>query len=188
PRQATGPDGRFSLPHLAEKEGLLLYACRRDRSQFQQLLSPPLPGQLRIVLPSSERLPGRVVDPNGRPVPGASVGAPLTGVVPGEGIDVNDPCPWSDQDASATTDAEGRFVLKPLAAGMFQVWVTADGFPRYRQKWVEVGGKKGLRRLDVVLQPGGAVSGRLLTAPGAPASGVAVSASCPGSDAHASTD
>jgi len=189
PRQVTGPDGRFKIPHLTEeKAGLLLYACRRDRSQFQQDLDQPLREPFRIVLPSSERLTGRVVDPDGCPIPGASVGAQLTGFVPSDLIDVNNPCPWTDQSASATTDAEGRFVLEPLVPGMFQVWVTADGFPRYRQKWVEVGGGKGLRRLDVVLQWGGAVSGRLLTAAGAPASGVAVSASCPGSDAHASTD
>lgn len=163
PRQVTGPDGRFSVPHLAdEKEGLLLYACRPDRSQFKQDLDQPLPEPFQIVLPASRRLSGRVVDADGRPVPAAQVGAQRAGLVPSDILDVNDPCPQSDQNPSATTDAEGRFVLEPLAAGTFEVRATAAGFLDYHQIILEIGGEKGLRSFDVVLQRGIAVSGRVL--------------------------
>jgi len=170
PRQVTGPDGRFAIPHLPENEGFLLYACRHDRSQFQQDLDPPLAEPLRIVLPSSGRLPGRIVDPDGHPVPGAYVGALLAGFVPSDLVDLGDPCPWLAQNPSAVTDAAGSFVLEPIAAGTFEVWATTGGSPEYRQKWVAVGGEEGLRRLDVVLQRGKAASRQGPAATGAPAS------------------
>ena len=188
PRQVTGPDGRFSIPHLPEKSGFLLYACRRDRSQFQQDLDRPLPEPFRIVLPSSGRVPGRVTDSDGHPVPGANVGVILLGVSPSDLIDENDPCPWTDVNATAVTDAAGRFVLEPVASGVFRVWVSADGFPQYEQRWMELGGKSGQRRLDIVLPRGISLSGRIRTATGAPASGAVVAASCPGAFIRASAD
>jgi Carboxypeptidase regulatory-like domain len=187
PRRVTGADGKFSIPHL-EKTGnstLSLYACRRG-SRFMQPLAEPLPQPFRIVLPSLERVPGRVVDPEGRPVSGARVSAGIVLVgwtpIPSDVIDFYDPCPQNSGDAFASTDAAGRFVLEPLAQrvqGVFWVRASAEGFLPYARNEVELGGASGLRNLDIVLQRGASLAGQVRTRAGAPAPGVDISVSCP---------
>lgn len=178
PRQVTGADGKFSIPHLEKKGNFTLYACRRDRSQFTQELDEPLPRPLRIVLPSSGRIPGRIVDLEGRPVSGARVSAGIVGWTPSDVIDPYDPCPQTDQSAFVSTDAEGRFVLEPIAQGVFGVWASAEGFLPYAQNEVELGGASGVRNLDIVLQTGASLAGQVRTSAGAPAPGVEISLSC----------
>jgi protocatechuate 3,4-dioxygenase beta subunit len=186
PRRVTGADGRFSIP-LEKKEILDLYACRRDRSQFMQRLDE-LAQPLRIVLPSSGRVPGRVVDLEGHPVPGARVSAGMALGPPSDLIDSYDPCPQTDSSASAVTDAEGRFILEPIAQGAFGVWVSADDFVPYTQNKVELGGASGLRNLDIVLQRGAAsLSGQVRTGTGVPVPGVNIFLSCPGDGSNTST-
>jgi Carboxypeptidase regulatory-like domain len=182
PRQVTGADGKFSIPHL-EKTKVTLYACRRD-SRFMQPLDEPLPQPFRIVLPSFGRVPGRIVDPEGRPVSGARVSAGIVGVAPSDVIDSYDPCPQTGP--SASTDAEGRFVLESIAQGVFGVWASAEGFLPYARE-EDLGGASGLRNLDIVLQRGASLAGQIRTRTGAPAPGVEISVSCPGGGTRKST-
>ncbi len=187
PRQVTGADGKFSIP-IEKVEGFEIYACRRDRSRFTWTLDE-LPQPLRIVLPSSGRVPGRIVDPEGHPVPGARVSAGMAGGTFSDFIDSYDPCPQNDRSASAVTDAEGRFVLEPIAQGAFGVWVSADDFVPYTQQEVELGGASGLRNLDIVLQRGAAsLAGQVRTGTGgAPVPGVSIYLSCQGGQSSTST-
>src|SRR5436309_1436432 len=98
----TDPAGR-PLPGAEVELG-------RDRSRLIQMLDET-PSPLRIVLPASGRVPGRVVDPEGHSVPGARVSAAMEAVgPPSDVIDLYDPCPQTNSNALATTDAQGRFV------------------------------------------------------------------------------
>jgi protocatechuate 3,4-dioxygenase beta subunit len=186
PRRVTGADGRFSIP-IEKKETLDLYACRRDRSRFMQRLDD-LAQPLRIVLPSSGRIPGRIVDPEGHPVPGARVSAGMYLGPPSCLIDEYDPCPQTDSNASSVTDAEGRFVLEPIRQGVFGVWVSADDFLPYTRQEVELGGSSGLRSLDIVLRWGAAsLVGQVRTGTGVPVPGVDIFLSCQEGQSRTST-
>ncbi len=186
PRQVTGADGKFSIP--VEKVGSFeLYACRRDRSRFMWTLDD-LAQPLRIILPSSGRIPGRIVDPEGHPVPGAQVSAGMYLGPPSDVVDFYDPCPQTDSNASAVTDAEGRFVLEPIRQGVFGVWVSADDFLPYTQQGVELGGTSGLRSLDIVLRRGAAsLVGQVRTETGDPVPGVSIYLGCQGGQSNTST-
>jgi protocatechuate 3,4-dioxygenase beta subunit len=186
PRRVTGADGKFSIP-VEKKRGLELYACRRDRSRFMWTLDG-LPQPFRIVLPSSGRIPGRIVDPEGHPVPDARVSASMAVGPPSDVIDLHDPCPQTDSSASSVTDAEGRFVLEPIAQGAFGVWVSADDFLPYTQQGVDLGGASGLRSLDIVLRRGAAsLVGQVRTGTGAPVPSVSIYLGCQGGQSSAST-
>ncbi|HEY2292255.1 MAG TPA: carboxypeptidase-like regulatory domain-containing protein, partial [Thermoanaerobaculia bacterium] len=189
PRQVTGADGRFSI-HVEPKGLFELYACGRDRSRLIQTLDET-PNPLWIVLPASGHVPGRVVDPEGRPVPGARVSAAMEAVgPPSDVIDLYNPCPQTNSNALATTDAKGRFVLEPIAQGVFWVWVSADNFAPYLQKGAQLGGTGGLRNLDVVLRRGASLTGQIRTVTGAPVPGASVRVSCEegGSDTSTGPD
>ena len=186
PRQVTGADGRFSI-HVEKQESFELYACRRDRSRFMEPLDD-LPQPLRIVLPSSGRLPGRIVDPEGHPVPAARVSVAMVAVgSPSDVIDLYDPCPQTDSSALATTDAKGRFVLEPIAQGVFWIWVSADDFAPYLQQGAQLGGAGGLRNLDIVLQRGASLTGQVRAKTGSPVPDASVSVSCPEGRSSTST-
>ncbi len=188
PRQVTGADGKFSL-HIQKQGTFELYACGRDRSRSIEALDEP-PRPLRIVLPASRRVPGRVADPEGHPVAGARVSAALEAAgPPSDLIDLYNPCPQTNDNASAVTDAEGRFALEPIAPGVFWVWVSADDFAPYRQQGAQLGGTDGLRSLDVILIPrrGVSLTGQILSVSGAPLPGASVSVSCPEGGSSAST-
>ncbi len=189
PRQVTGADGRFSI-HLEKKRAFELYACRRDRSRFTRTLDGP-PQPLRIVMPASGRLPGRIVDPEGHPVPGARVWVAMAAVgSPSDLIDLYDPCPQTDSSASAVTDAEGRFVLEPVAQGIFGVLVLADDFAPYAQQEAQLGGAGGLRSLDVVLRGSASLTGQIRSVTGAPVPDASIHVSCEegGSDTSTGPD
>jgi protocatechuate 3,4-dioxygenase beta subunit len=186
PRQVTGADGRFSI-HVEPKGLFELYACGRDRSRLIQVLDGT-PHPLRIVLPASGRVPGRVVDSEGHPVAGARVSAAMEAVgPPSDIIDLYNPCPQTNSNAAVTTDAKGRFVLGPIAQGVFWVWVSADDFAPYTQTGAQLGGAGGLRNLDIVLRRGASLTGQVRSVAGAPVPGASIHASCPEGGADTST-
>lgn len=189
PRQVTGADGRFSL-HIEKKGIFEFYACGRDRSRSMQLVGTldESPHPLRIVLPASGRMPGRVVDPEGHPVAGARVSAAMEAAgPPSDVIDLHEPCPQTNEGALATTDAKGGFVLEPIAQGTFWIWVSADGFAPYLQKGAQVGGAGGLRSLDVVLRRGASLTGQVRSVAGAPVPGASIHVSCKEGGSETST-
>ncbi len=139
-------------------------------------------------MPASGRLPGRIVDSEGRPVPGALVAvARVAAEPPSDVIDPYAPCPQTYSSASATTDAEGRFVLEPIAQGVFGVRISADDFVPYIQPEARLGGAGGPRSLDVVLRRGASLTGQVRSATGAPLPGANIRLSCPDGGSSALT-
>jgi hypothetical protein len=74
----------------------------------------------------------------------------------------------------AETDFEGKFEFKGLSAGDYDVTVTKAGFTRSVSNGVKAG--DGSTPLEVVLNPGASISGRLVQSNGRPVTGYAVMA------------
>jgi protocatechuate 3,4-dioxygenase beta subunit len=144
-RTTTDAEGRFSLrspspaPRLAASAAGYL-----GREDGPVVASRPV----EIVLPRSVgRIVGTVRDADGRPVAGAHV-------VAGE---------WWQAASAATTDEDGGYVLGRRWAGMVDVVAGAPGFVRAEGR-APAAGADGDSRLDLVLQPGRRVRGRVLDA------------------------
>jgi Fe(3+) dicitrate transport protein len=114
----------------------------------------PLPGIRQPAgAGASQGVAGRVLDPSGAVVPGASVT-----IVPADGTGVT----------AVTADAAGRFALT-LAPGAYRLFVTSPGFSTVEQAVVVAAGRVG--RADIVLEVGGVteavhvVPGQLVAGP-----------------------
>ncbi len=126
PRSArTGDDGRFRLARLPAGRVRLLAVRGEERA-----LGAPIAvrngartGAIELTLAPVPALAGRVLDAEGRPVPGASV--TLLEAAPGdEGGDEAAEAPVVP--ATAYCDAAGRFVLQPLRRVELVVEATTD--------------------------------------------------------------
>jgi protocatechuate 3,4-dioxygenase beta subunit len=105
-------------------------------------------GPLTLVLArATGRVHGVVRDAQGRPVAGAAVAA-------GE---------WWKAGAATTTDAEGRYALLRAWAGLVDVAAYASGFQAAFGR-APAAGPDGDSRLDLVLEPGRRVRGRVVDA------------------------
>ena len=112
-----------------------------------------IPGQ--VVASDDTVIRGRVVDAaSGQPVAGASVTVALDGTV-----------------TKATTGADGRYEVHGLQAGDYRMYVEASGYAltQYGQRYfleggqiIEVRSGQTVSGVDVELQPGGIVSGRIV--------------------------
>jgi hypothetical protein len=131
PATVTDPDGRFVLQSLDPRQALSVDICRPGY-QTGRIWQPVLeegPVQVTpVTLSRAARLAGRVVDPGGKPVSGASVSASLAGASLGDWFPPTSPCPQSGQFSTAETDAEGRFTLEPLEEGFFELRISAEGY------------------------------------------------------------
>ena len=116
-------------------------------------------------------LRGRVVDPEGKPVAGAQVRAvraqPASSGVrmsmvmvrsgggPGSVSVTTEP---GAENLEATTDEEGRYVLRGIPTGIeVQVEVRAEGFQKERSKAVQLDPDEDRDDVDVALTPGGSL-------------------------------
>ncbi len=156
--------GAIATPRQGEPD------TRTARQQPRPTVSPrpdPAPGRMFIA--------GRVLDPQGRPVPGASVGVHakrklLSAPMGSEG---NFPVPLGQ----ATADASGRFrveVVRTSSARHSDLGAVAIA-PGYGVGWAELDADKDQPSADIMLQPEQLVEGRLFNVQGQPASGVSVS-------------
>lgn len=124
-----------------------------------------------VLVDGGGRVRGRVFDPAGRPLEGASV---LAG--PDGGWTIPNQTGRTPEVAFAETDANGDFVLGcNLQAGKHPLHATARGFHVWRGE-VEVT-EGGTSALEIRLEEAARVEGRLLGVDGAPAAGVLVLAS-----------
>jgi protocatechuate 3,4-dioxygenase beta subunit len=112
--------------------------------------------------PASGTLMGRVVDAEGRPVPGARVVPWRRGSAPGL------------SGAGATTDAAGGFRIGDLAPGPYFAVATAEGWVTGRSEAVDVGPRATIR-LELRLRVRGLrLAGRITDLGGGPVVGAAV--------------
>ena len=134
-------DGRFEIADAPEGEVRLSVSAQGFLPAEEKKLTLPRPGsasELTFVLRRGARLEGRVATAAGKPVAGVRIT-----VDPG----------------SARSDAEGLYVLDGLETGRQEVRVF---HPHYRSKVRPVTIADGANRLDIELEAGVEVSGRVV--------------------------
>ena len=104
--------------------------------------------QLDFELPAGVSVEGRVVDASGDPVAGAEVQ-----------LRTEDP---ELSEARARTDAGGRFHLEPIAAGVYHLRATAPDQARGERQQPVVVEEQPVSGLEVVLDKGALLTGRVL--------------------------
>ncbi|HEY0783333.1 MAG TPA: carboxypeptidase-like regulatory domain-containing protein [Thermoanaerobaculia bacterium] len=180
PAAVTAADGTFAIAGLPPGEPVSLDLCREGSYPVLKVLSAPPSEPLSLILPSALRLEGTVVDPEGRPVPHASVFVSRRS----EDADMEEhvhrdlPCITGPD---ATADALGRFALTPLKADPYEVFAGAEGFRPRSIEGIDIAPGPP-RNLRIVLQRGAVLSGRVTDPQGRPMPGVWVYASGPSYD------
>jgi len=118
---------------------------------------------------------GKVRLPDGSPADGATVSfiikssggflgdsVSVSGLIP-TGVDTN-----SNVKAFKTTDTTGVFSVNNLPAGTYTMFVSAPGFPDISKQDIEIKAGQSVKKLDVQLQRGGNIRGRVIVPEGEP--------------------
>ena len=118
------------------------------------------------------RVAGQVVDALSRaPLPGATV--VLTPIGPG----LPPPVAYTPQ---AVTDANGQFVFQRVFSGRYQLQAQKPGFAPltglFEQRTLDIAAGQSITGLELALQTGAVIAGRVVEASGRPFFGVTVSA------------
>ncbi|HEX7181544.1 MAG TPA: carboxypeptidase regulatory-like domain-containing protein [Thermoanaerobaculia bacterium] len=171
---AAAADGRFEIRGLPP--GALRLRASAPGHQDTEVsgleLQPlePLDG-VQLVLPPSAALEGTVRNAQGAPVPRARIAVrPATADRPEDGARAVE---------DRQVDAEGRFRVDGLAPGAVLVLADHD---RYRQVERPLDLRPGVNRIDLVLEPGLAVAGRVVDEAGDPVAGAQVRLAEAGAD------
>jgi protocatechuate 3,4-dioxygenase beta subunit len=155
---SSGADGSFALgPLPAGSLGLLVSHRGHANGRVEAVVRSRQAADLRdVALETGLAVRGRVRDREGAGLPGILVRAePARG---GEGA-----------TADAETDADGAFSLSGLPAGAYAVVAEAAGFARARAS-ATAGGAP----VEIVMDVGGTISGRVVDAEGRPVEGATV--------------
>ncbi|MBI1854136.1 MAG: carboxypeptidase regulatory-like domain-containing protein [Planctomycetes bacterium] len=170
---STGSDGTFLLQGLPTERARTIVATHPDFAPAALDRVIPVAGvetgvpDIRLSRGSS--ISGRVTDPNGKPIVAAVVR------VRSDEAARFDVGPF---ERDARTDEDGRYRVPHLLAGKKSVAATAKGFARAAREAVVVSGveRDELAGIDLVLEPGHSISGRVLGPDGAPVAKARVTA------------
>lgn len=173
PAAVTDQGGRFVLEGLDPRKFLRLNVCRPGHHTGRVFMASLDQDLIQVELPRAARLSGRVVDPAGKPVPGAAVHAGLSGAESGHHFPSSSPCPQSARFVSARSDAEGRFTLEPLEEGLFEIGARAEDHAQTAPQLVDVKAGRDSAGLTFVLAPLKATAPAAPVAPAANTSPVA---------------
>ncbi len=166
----TAADGSFAIEDLAPGVPLDLVATHPGYGPGTAPgVAVPSEAPVRIVLPSSSRVSGRVTGSDGKPVAGASVvlneGARgFNGLLLGSRQHVH----------QGVTDDEGAFSFADVSPGPFGLSAEAPGHQRAQLRGLEVKPGQDLAGVGIVLPPAASVEGRVLSADGRPIEGAEV--------------
>ncbi|MBW3563783.1 MAG: carboxypeptidase-like regulatory domain-containing protein [Acidobacteria bacterium] len=171
----TAPDGSFAVPDLPHGQTMLV-ALDPERS-IREMRTVTLPSdELTIRLPATGTLAGKVVDEDGAPVKSfqAQAGRDETG---GGQIQVR--LSGAQNDSFITED--GRFTLDDVPIGTAKVTVSAPGFISRTVHGIEIEENEISEQVEIRLEKGATISGKVTGPDGMALSDVSVSADVPGS-------
>lgn len=121
---------------------------RVGRVEKEVELKPGETRELKVELEPGHRIAGRVEDEAGVPLKGAKVSYSATGM---------DGAPYFYSSRENFTDADGRFELDDLRAGVYLLYVSADGYIKNSRLETPT----GTENLSVLLRKGSVIKGRL---------------------------
>jgi 5-hydroxyisourate hydrolase-like protein (transthyretin family) len=155
----TSADGAFRLEDLRAGEELDLTVTRRG---YAEKLVPgvraPAEQVLEIVIEEAARISGRVLGADRQPLEGAAVAVePQASAASGSA-------------AGGRTDDAGEFALDSVPPGPLRLRVAAEGWKPKVLEGLEAGPGESIEKLEIVLERGAALAGRVLDARGRPAS------------------
>jgi uncharacterized GH25 family protein len=176
----SGLDGTFKATRLAPGTNQKLTVAhpefeRRVLPGVDLVQGAPKPLSLDVVLSPGYVLSGAVKDKDGKPLAGATVSVTRTVQMSSSRGGSTMTFNTSDSIRPQTeTDFEGKFGFKGLSSGDYDVAVSKSGFTRNTQNGVKTG--EGQPPIEVVLNPGASISGRLVQPNGLTVTGYSVTA------------
>ncbi|MGA7615351.1 MAG: carboxypeptidase regulatory-like domain-containing protein [Thermoanaerobaculia bacterium] len=156
----SAPDGTF-LVRMPARKDLRLRAQRRGYPDAEAgpfaLAAGETKRGVAITIPTGYALTGRVLDPDGVPVRGATITASASNRESQfrRIVMVRD----EDDSEGVSSDAEGRFSIQ-AQEGMNDVTITAPGFVRKTLSSIEVGPRT--EPIEITLEPGVSIDGRVV--------------------------
>jgi uncharacterized GH25 family protein len=163
----SGPDGAFRITDLTP--GQMMLNVAKPDSFIQEMRSVTAPTRdLVIEVPGGGRITGRVLDKNSHQ-PVTSFMAGVTTSRSGGGMVMMMP-PMQKQ----FTSDDGSFVLEGIKPGMTQVVVNAPGYTTARVPNIEVEDGKTAPDVEVDVETGAKLTGRVTGPDGSPLAGVSV--------------
>ena len=169
PGLATGPDGRFRIADLAPGQRLDLTIrhpvhAPRTLRQVQAIAgSEPL----EIELAPARALSGRVLGPAGEPVAGAQLSSSRIETAALNGTTMG-------RDLLGQTGTDGRFHVAGLAPGLLDLQISAPGFQTRDVEGLAIPADRDVDGVEVRLEPGVALEGRVTRQNGDPVEGALV--------------
>lgn len=175
----AGEDGRFELTEV-EPGTYTLKATAAGLGTFKKdgvTIEPARQTDLGdLVVGKGIEVSGIVVDGADKPLAGAVVGLKEQANDFGFGG-------WGEPSITATTDAQGRFVLAGATEGSWELVASMESFATHRESMAL---QKSVTGLKIRLTAGGSVSGRVVNADGTPVAQTTVSATSQKSPAYSS--
>jgi len=163
----TGADGAFRLPDLTP--GQMMLSVNKQESFIQEMRPVTAPARdVVIELPPGGRIAGRVLDKNSHQ-PVTSFMAGVTTSRSGGGMTMMMP-PMQKQ----FTSDDGSFVLEGIKPGVTQVVVNAPGYTTATVPNIEVEDGKSVPDIEVDVETGAKLTGRVTGPDGSPIAGVLV--------------
>ena len=176
----SGPDGTFKATRLAPGTNQKLTVTHPDFERrvvpgVDLLAGAPKPVSVEVVLSPGFVLAGVVKDKEGGPIEGAEVALSQSVTMSG-GRGGNTVSFSSVQSVRprGETDFEGKFGFKGLSAGDYDVTVSKTGFTRSVTNGAKAA--EGSAPLEVVLNPGASIAGRLVQPNGQTVTGYSITA------------
>lgn len=163
----TGADGSFTISDLTP--GQMMLNVGKQEAFIQEMRQVTAPARdVNIELPAGGRITGRVVDKESHK-PVTSFMAGVTTSRSGGGMVMMMP-PMVRQ----FTSDDGSFVLENVKPGTTQVVVNAPGYTTARVANIEVEDGKTVENIEVAMEGGARLTGRVTGPDGAPLAGVTV--------------
>ncbi len=165
----TDERGEFHLEDLAAGSEISLM-IRLDGYGEQSVpgVKVPTSEPLEIVLERSARVSGRVLGANRQPVEGARVRVLVRRTIAG-GFSS------SSGQGTAETDGDGEFEIENVSPGPLRLTVNAEGWRTSALEDLEVAAGEAVSGLEIVLERGATITGRVLGSNGEPVSEAFVS-------------
>jgi protocatechuate 3,4-dioxygenase beta subunit len=151
-------DGRYSVSVAAE--GYV------QTGEKPTVVIPHMDADFLVRVVRTGSASGRVVDPTGRPVSGASVGAGTPGTT--------EPFNFGRDDISSDSDENGDFVLEAVPSGTIELSASADGWAKSEPVTVQIAPGQRSSDLVIALRKGGHLTGEIYNSTGAPSAGRAI--------------